>query len=273
MTASSCKKNKSLASQERENKKNKTGGWWGHHYVSASGGGDFNGLFSGQLHIAVLIIVHVSAEDTLGLSSRDLVSPLGAPASIPVVARVVPVGNSAGDSIAIGSGIHSDNTSGKVLSNVFLKGVINGLPLGVLIHTVGLGIRGNQAHVVEAEGLLRAGVIVVGGIDHTKRGHNDLGGKQNKKKDFQIGCRWWAAVVVGFFSRNVCSSLQGRKERKGHLVALSWHIDRGELLSVVLLELLGDTTLKDGVVSNEDADVCLQQFHHKREKKLEVKKR
>ena len=44
--------------------------------------------------------------------------------------------------------------------------------------------------------------------------------------------------------------------KKSHLVALSWHVNGSELLSVVLLKLLGHTTLQEGVVSNQDADVC-----------------
>jgi len=118
----------------------------------------------------------------LGISTRDFENPRRAPASVPVVAGVVLVSNSCSGNVSIGSRVHSDHTGGKVLGNVLLEGIINRLSQRVLVSTVGLGVRGNQTHVVEGEHLLGAGVNVVGGINLAKGGDNDLTKREKKSQ-------------------------------------------------------------------------------------------
>jgi len=109
----------------------------------------------------------------LGTLSRHLKVPLRAPAAVPVVAGVVLVSHKHGSEAAI-SNEDRDGTGGVVLGNVLHKRVVNSLPQWVVGAVVGLGIRGSQAHVIEGEYLLRAGVDVVGGVDLAVGGDNHL---------------------------------------------------------------------------------------------------
>lgn len=121
----------------------------------------------------------------LGRASRDLQNPLRAPATVPVVAGIVLVGHNGDGELAVAGGEDGDHSRGKVLRNVLLEGVIDGLPQGVLALRVGLGIRGHQAHVVKGEDLLGAGIHKVGGIDLVKGGNHDLFFEKKKKVEVE----------------------------------------------------------------------------------------
>ena len=68
-----------------------------------------------------------------------------------------------------------------------------------------------------------------------------------------------------------------RGERTADLIALSWDINRGELLSVVLLKLLGHSTLKEGIVSDEHTNILKEKKKksedRRRQKKTEEEKK
>jgi len=64
-----------------------------------------------------------------------------------------------------------------------------------------------------------------------------------------------------------------RGERTADLIALSWDINRGELLSVVLLKLLGHSTLKEGIVSDEHTNILKEKKKKSEDRRRQKKKK